>query len=90
MPKYMVERDIAGIGRVSTSALRALSQKSCSVLHGIGPYIKWQQSFVAGDKLYCVFIAPSEAVIREHARQTSLSISAIEEIRTTIDPATSE
>jgi hypothetical protein len=86
----MVEREIAGIGKASPSALRALSQKSCSVLHVMGPGVRWQQSYVSDDVLYCIFIAPSEGTLREHARQANLPIVRIREISTVIDPVTSE
>lgn len=69
MPRYVIERDIPGAGQLSAAELKAISQKSCSVLQGMGPQIQWQQSYVTGDKVYCVYIAPDEAAVREHARQ---------------------
>ena len=69
MPKYVIERDIHGAGRLSSQELQAISQKSCSVLGALGPQIQWLQSYVTGDRIYCVYIAPSEELVREHARQ---------------------
>ena len=69
MPKYVIEREIAGAGNLSPEELQAISQKSCSVLENLGPQIQWVQSYVTGDKVYCIYIAPSEDMIRAHAQQ---------------------
>ena len=90
MPKYVIERDVPGAGKLSPRELQALSQKSCSVLNKLGPEIQWVQSYVTGDKVYCVYIAPSAEMIREHARQGGFPANRIEEIKAVIDPTTSE
>ena len=90
MPKYIVEREIPGAGDLGPSDLQAISQKSCSVLRGMGPQIQWVQSYVTGDKVYCVYIAPDEEAIREHARQGGFPANAIHEIKGIIDPTTAE
>ena len=69
MPKYLIEREIPGAGKLSPQELQAISQKSCSVLKNLGPSIQWVQSYVTGDKIYCVYIAPDETMVREHAKQ---------------------
>src|SRR3546814_11529764 len=69
MPKYVIERDIPGAGKLSSQELKAISQKSCGVLSNMGPQIQWLQSYVTGDKVYCVYIAPNEKAVREHAQQ---------------------
>ena len=90
MPKYVVEREIPGAGKMSPAELRAVSQKSCAVLNQLGPQIQWVESFVTGDKIYCVYIAPSEKLIREHAQQGGFPANRISEIKTMIDPTTAE
>ncbi len=90
MPKYIIERDIPGAGNLSPEELRDISQKSCSVLQSMGPHIQWLESHVTDDKVYCTYIAPNEAAIREHAEQGGFPANNIAEIRTTIDPTTSE
>ena len=90
MPKYVIERDVPGAGKLSPRELQALSQKSCSVLNKLGPEIQWVQSYVTGDKVYCVYIAPSAEMIREHARQGGFPVNRVEEIKAVIDPTTSE
>ena len=90
MPRYMIEREIPGAGQLSTAELKAISQKSCSVLEGMGPQIQWQQSYVTGDKVYCVYIAPNEAMVREHAKQGSFPANRVSEVSTIIDPVTAE
>jgi len=90
MPKYLIERDVPGAGKLSSRELQALSQKSCSVLNKLGPQIQWVQSYVTGDKVYCVFIAPSAEMIREHARQGGFPANRIAEIKSVIDPTTAE
>lgn len=90
MPKYVIEREIAGVGMMSNGDLQAVSQTSCSVLRNLGPEIQWVQSFVTADKVYCVYIAPNEGMIREHAQQSNIPADRISEVRTTIDPTTAE
>ena len=90
MPKYVIERDIPGAGKLTRDELRAISQKSCGVLRNLGPQIHWLESFVTPDKIYCVYIAPDENAIREHARQGGFPANRISEVRTVIDPTTSE
>lgn len=90
MPKYVIERDIPGAGKLSAGELKAISQKSCSVLEGMGPQIQWLQSYVTGDKVYCVYIAPNEAMVREHARRGGFPANSVSEVTTIIDPVTAE
>ena len=90
MPKYIIERDIPGAGELSPDALQGISQKSCSILKHLGPQIQWVESFVTQDKVYCVYIAPNEAVIREHAEQGGFPANNIRQIVTKIDPCTAE
>ena len=90
MPKYLIEREIPGAGKLSADELQAISQKSCSVLNKMGPQIQWVQSYVTGDKVYCVYIAPNEQMIREHARQGNFPANRISQITAIIDPTTSE
>jgi hypothetical protein len=90
MPKYVIEREIPGAGNLSPQDLQAVSQKSCSVLQNLGPQIQWVQSYVTGDKIYCIYIAPSEDMIRTHAQQGGFPANRISEIKTTIDPTTAE
>jgi cell division inhibitor SulA len=90
MPKYVIEREIPGAGDLTPQQLQAISQKSCSVLRNLGPQIQWLHSYVTQDKIYCVYIAPSEKLIREHASQGGFPANRISEIKTMIDPTTSE
>ncbi len=90
MPKYVIEREIPGVGKLSKEALRDISQKSCSVLSKMGPQIQWVQSFVTGDKIYCVYIAPNEEMVKEHARQGGFPANRISKVNTMIDPTTAE
>jgi hypothetical protein len=90
MPKYLIERDIPGAGKLSAAELQAISQKSCGVLQKLGPQIQWVQSYVTGDKVYCVYIAPDEAMVREHACQGGFPANRVSEITSTIDPTTAE
>ena len=90
MPKYVIERDIPGAGKLTRDQLHAISQKSCSVLRNMGPQIQWVESFVTPDKIYCVYIAPDENAVREHARQGGFPANRISEVKTMIDPTTSE
>ncbi len=90
MPKYVIEREIPGAGKMSPQDLQAVSQKSCNVLQNLGPQIQWVQSYVTGDKIYCIYIAPSEDMIRTHAQQGGFPANCISEIKTVIDPTTAE
>jgi hypothetical protein len=90
MPKYVIEREIQGAGKLPASELKAISQKSCGVLSEMGPQIQWVQSFVTGDKVYCIYIAPNEEMVREHARQGGFPANRVSEVATTIDPTTAE
>lgn len=90
MPKYVIEREIPGAGKLSTEELQAISQKSCGVLREMGPQIQWLQSYVTGDKVYCVYIAPDEDAVREHARQGGFPANRVSRVRSIIDPATAE
>jgi Protein of unknown function (DUF4242) len=90
MPKYLIEREIPGAGDLSAEDLQAISQKSCGVLRGMGPQIQWVESYVTGDKIYCVYIAPDEAAVREHAAQGGFPANRVSEIKRMIDPTTAE
>lgn len=90
MPKYVIEREIPGAGNLKPAELQAISQKSCGVLKNLGPQIQWVHSYVTGDKIYCIYIAPNEAMVREHAQQGGFPASKISEIKTVIDPTTAE
>ena len=90
MPKYVIEREIPGAGNLSTGELQAISQKSCSILRNLGPSIQWVESYVTDNKVYCVYIAPNETLIREHAAQGGFPANRISEVRTMIYPTTSE
>ncbi|HEX3559171.1 MAG TPA: DUF4242 domain-containing protein [Pyrinomonadaceae bacterium] len=90
MPKYLIEREIPGAGDLSSQDLQAISQKSCGVLRSMGPQIQWVESYVTGDKIYCVYIAPDEASVREHAAQGGFPANRVSEIKRMIDPTTAE
>jgi predicted Rdx family selenoprotein len=90
MPKYVIEREIPGAGKLSAEELQRVSQKSCGVLQTLGPQIQWVQSYVTGDKIYCVYIAPNEEMVREHARQGGFPANSVAEVKTIIDPTTAE
>ena len=90
MPKYLIEREIPGAGKLSANELQAISQKSCEVLNKMGPQIQWVQSYVTGDKIYCVYIAPNEQMVREHAKQGNFPANRVSQITTIIDPTTLE
>ena len=90
MPKFVIERDLPGAGKLPAEKLREISKKSTSVLEGLGPQIQWVQSYVTDDKIYCVYIAPNDEMIREHARRGGFPAGRISEIRTMIDPTTAE
>jgi hypothetical protein len=90
MPKFVIEREIPGAGKLSAADLHAISQKSCGVLNNMGPKIQWLQSYVTDNKIYCVYIAPDEATVREHARQGGFPANSVAKVMTVIDPTTSE
>jgi hypothetical protein len=90
MPKFVIEREIPGAGDLSTQELQGISQKSCEVLQNMGPQIQWVESYVTGDKVYCVYIAPNEEMIREHAQQGGFPANRVSEIKSVIDPTTAE
>jgi hypothetical protein len=90
MPKFVIEREIPGAGNLSEHELQGISQTSCGVLEKMGSQIQWVQSFVTGDKIYCVYIAPNEEMIREHARQGGFPANRVSEVKSVIDPTTAE
>ena len=90
MPKYVIERDLPGAGKLSAADLQQMSEKSCDVLRKLGPEIQWQESYVTDDKIYCVYIAPNEELIRTHAQQGGFPITGIAPVRRVIDPTTAE
>ena len=90
MPKYVIERKIPGAGNLSAQELKAISQKSCGVLNQLGSQIQWVESYVTGDKIYCIYIAPNEAMIREHARQGGFPADRVAVVKAIIDPTTAE
>ncbi|BCX82088.1 hypothetical protein MIT9_P1672 [Methylomarinovum caldicuralii] len=90
MPKYVIEREIPGAGNLSPEELTAISQKSCGILREMGPQIQWVESYVTQDKIYCVYIAPNEEAVREHAAKGGFPADRISEVKTKIDPTTAE
>jgi hypothetical protein len=90
MPKFVIERELPGAGKLTTDQLHAISQKSCGVLQGMGPQIQWLESFVTDDKIYCVYLAPDEATVREHAQKGGFPANRVSQVRTMIDPTTAE
>jgi|SRR6266478_18104 hypothetical protein len=90
MPKFVIEREVLGAGDLSDAQLREISQKSVNVLKGMGPQIQWLHSYVTGDKVYCVYLAPDEATIREHAQRTGLPANRVSAVRRLLDPASAE
>ncbi|MCU1384529.1 MAG: hypothetical protein JWL71_3226 [Acidobacteria bacterium] len=90
MPKYVIEREIPGAGKLSQDELQAISQKSCGVLNTLGPRIQWVHSYVTEDKIYCIYNAPDEATVREHARQGGFPANRVSRVFSTIDPTTAE
>lgn len=90
MPRYIIERDIPHAGKLSSDELQGISAQSCAVLNKLGPSIQWVQSYVTDDKVYCVYVAPNEALIREHARLGGFPANRISEVRGMIDPTTAE
>jgi hypothetical protein len=90
MPKFLIEREIPGAGQLTRDELMAISQKSCGVLEQLGPQIQWVQSFVTGDRITCVYIAPNAEMVREHALMGGFPADRVEEITSIIDPTTAE
>lgn len=90
MPKYVIERELPGAGQLSAADLKAISQKSCGVLSGLGPQIQWVHSYVTGDKIYCIYNAPNEEMVREHAMQGGFPANRISQVTSIIDPTTAE
>ena len=90
MPKYVIEREIPGAGKLTPEQLQGISAKSCGVLKNLGPQIQWVESYVTDDKVYCVYVAPNEQLVREHAKQGGFPANRVSEVRTIIDPTTAE
>lgn len=90
MPKFVIEREIPGAGNLSAEQLQGISQKSCGVLKELGPSVQWVESFVTGDKIYCVYIAPDEAAVRKHAEMGGFPANTVSRVFTKIDPTTAE
>jgi hypothetical protein len=90
MPKYVIEREIPKAGKLSPEQLKAISQKSCGVLQNLGPQIQWIESYVTDDKIYCLYIAPNEQMVREHAQQGGFPANRVSEVKQVIDPTTAE
>ena len=90
MPRFVIERDIPGVGKLSQQELKAISQKSCGVIEKLGPQIQWVHSYITNDKIYCVYLAPNEDMIREHARQGGFPANRISAVKAVIDPVTAE
>ena len=90
MPKFVIERNLPGAGKLPPQELQAISQKSCGVLHAMGPKVQWVQSFVTDDKIYCVYVAPDEEAVRIHAQKGGFPANVIARVRSVIDPTTAE
>jgi hypothetical protein len=90
MPKFVIERNIPGAGKLTAEQMNGISQKSCSVLRELGPQIQWVESFVTDDKIYCIYIAPDEATVREHAKLGGFPADSVQAVRRMIDPTTAE
>lgn len=90
MPKFVIEREIPGAGNLSEQELKAVSQTSCNVLRELGPQVQWLQSYVTADKIYCVYIAPDEELVREHARLGGFPANSVSRVMSVIDPTTAE
>jgi hypothetical protein len=90
MPKFVIERNIPGAGSLTKEQLTGISRKSCSVVHELGPQIQWLESFVTDDKIYCIYIAPDEAMVREHAKLGGFPADSVQLVRRMIDPTTAE
>ena len=90
MPKFVIEREVQGAGKLSAAELKGVLQKSCAVMRDMGPRIHWQQSYVTDDKVYCVYIAESEKDVLEHARKTDIPANRVSVVRAIVDPAAAE
>jgi hypothetical protein len=90
MPKFVIEREIPGAGKLSPAELKGISQKSCGVLSSLGPQIQWVHSYVTGDKIYCVYNAPNEEMVRRHAKEGGFPANSVAKVATIIDPTTAE
>jgi len=90
MPKYVIERDLPGAGKLTKQELQAISLKSCGVLEKLGPQIQWVHSYVTGDRIYCVYIAPNEGILREHAKLGGFPANRVSAVKSMIDPTTAE
>jgi hypothetical protein len=90
MPKFVIEREIPECGKLTADQLHAISQKSCGVIHSMGPRIQWLQSYVTDNKIYCIYIAADEAAVREHAQQGGFPANSVAQVRSIIDPTSSE
>lgn len=90
MPRYIIEREIPGAGKMTDEQLTGIAQKSCGVLNNMGPRIQWVHSYVAGDKIYCIYNAPNEEMVREHAKQGGFPANSVTQISRIIDPITAE
>ncbi len=90
MPKYVIERELPGAGNLTAEQLKEISKKSCDVLNKMGPQIQWLQSYITDDKIYCIYIAPNEAMVKEHAKQGGFPANRISEIKSIIDPTSAE
>lgn len=90
MPRYVIEREIPGAGKLSQEELHSISQKSCAVLQEIGPQVQWVQSYVTDDKIYCIYIAPDESAVRKHAEMGGFPANSVAQVRNVIDPTTAE
>jgi len=90
VPKFIIERELPGAGKLKPAELQGISQKSCSVLQGMGPQIQWVQSYVTDNKIYCVYIAPNAAMVQEHAKKGGFPANSVAQVRGVIDPTTAE
>lgn len=90
MPKYLIERDLPGAGALTAEELQAISQKSCGVLRELGGDVQWHESYVTADKIYCVYLSPTEELVREHARRGGFPANVVAEVTSVIDPTTAE
>jgi Protein of unknown function (DUF4242) len=90
MPKFVIEREIPGAGKLSASELKAISKKSCGVLSSLGPSIQWMHSYVTGDKIYCIYYATDESLVRRHAELGGFPANKVSAVSSVIDPATAE
>jgi hypothetical protein len=90
MPKFVIEREIPGAGKLTPAELQGISQKSCGVLREMGPEIQWVHSYVTGDKIYCIYIAPNEEAVREHAKKGGFPANSVAQVTSVIDPTTAE